>query len=655
MNNKQKLAKAIKLVEEGNIPDYFEFMQSEVGENGTSEVDKKANLSLLQNTVIEGKESVAFANRLILLARTFFDEQATKDRKDLLEGLANRYEKRLNKKLEETLFQNIEVDLEYTTEGTSKKHVETYFIEKEAKPTGDFEKLFSRYLNELKSLLILGNAGSGKTVLLLKIGKELVKLAKKDALYPLPVLVNLASWRNEEQDFKTWLASVLVFSAGESEISKDYAKELAAENNLLLLLDGLDEIPEAHRNSCLEAFKQYAIEINNNRADYPEWVICSRKNEYKQIEKDAFVKASVLFKPLTDEKIQTTLHILAKDKNMAAQALLTKIAANSDITEHFRTAFEFHLALKMANDDNFRADNLIADFIDKELKEITPDYPKAKHYLSFLAKKMKETKKGITFELADMQPSWLREKILFIYVVRLTFTTLYSFSLSILYSFFIASFFWCISMLLGEIIDKVEKKLDKTGNRFNRMIAPQEIMILNTNKYNFNKIKIVIIIRLLVSVTLYLICLPMLIISKEHDTFLYLIVIFTINLIFIEIFYIPKRNIIIEKSYKRLYSPLFFNFLQWIFPIFIFLYTCTSINKNIYSLYLIICVFVATTLNNVFCEHFILRFLLFLETKIPLRYRTFLNKVSQTGILEKDGGQWRFRHQLLQDALVSSS
>jgi hypothetical protein len=27
------------------------------------------------------------------------------------------------------------------------------------------------------------------------------------------------------------------------------------------------------------------------------------------------------------------------------------------------------------------------------------------------------------------------------------------------------------------------------------------------------------------------------------------------------------------------------------------------------------------------------------------------NNLLQTGILEKDGGQWRFRHQLLQDAL----
>jgi hypothetical protein len=627
MNNKQKLAKAIKLVEEGNIPDYFEFMQSEVGENGTLEVDKKANLSLLQNTVIEGKESVAFANRLILLARTFFDEQATKDRKDLLEGLANRYEKRLNKKLEETLFQNIEVDLEYTTEGTSKKHVETYFIEKEAKPAGDFEKLFSRYLNELKSLLILGNAGSGKTVLLLKIGKELVKLAKKDALYPLPVLVNLASWRNDEKDFKTWLESVLVFSAGESGISKDYAKDLVKENNLLLLLDGLDEIPEEHRNSCLEAFKQYATEVNNNRKYYPEWVMCSRKNEYKQIEKDAFVQASVLFKPLTDEKIQATLHTLAKDKNMAAQALLTKIAANADITEHFRTAFEFHLALKMANEENFRADNLVEDFIDKELKEVTPDYSKAKHYLSFLAKKMMRTKKRITFELIDMQPSWLEKKWKF----RVSIGFFLGFIGGLMsglvwgllwgaFSGLILGVFW--GVIAGFSFGGISGLFDGLVDEY---ITVQEIRQFDWKPTPTNKLG--------ESLKIYLI----------------------IDII--------KRKVNYN-LYQQLYIPFVLDFLQYVFIIlvcvlafyivffqgdfFMILWWCY---RQVIGIALSLALLLSPLL-----QHFILRFLLWQEGKIPLRWVSLLNKLDEkTGILEKDGGQWRFRHQLLQDALASSS
>jgi len=44
-----------------------------------------------------------------------------------------------------------------------------------------------------------------------------------------------------------------------------------------------------------------------------------------------------------------------------------------------------------------------------------------------------------------------------------------------------------------------------------------------------------------------------------------------------------------------------------------------------------------------------LRIALSLEKKAPLKYVQFLEATTKARILEKDGGQWRFRHQLLQD------
>ena len=48
-------------------------------------------------------------------------------------------------------------------------------------------------------------------------------------------------------------------------------------------------------------------------------------------------------------------------------------------------------------------------------------------------------------------------------------------------------------------------------------------------------------------------------------------------------------------------------------------------------------------------QHFILRIALALEKKAPLKYVKFLNSATEVRILEKDGGYWRFRHQLIQD------
>ncbi|WP_460972240.1 hypothetical protein, partial [Spirosoma migulaei] len=53
--------------------------------------------------------------------------------------------------------------------------------------------------------------------------------------------------------------------------------------------------------------------------------------------------------------------------------------------------------------------------------------------------------------------------------------------------------------------------------------------------------------------------------------------------------------------------------------------------------------------------NFTLRVLLWREKAIPFFLRSFLNTVAdKTGLVEIDGVQWRFRHQLIQDELSKS-
>ncbi|MDQ1590278.1 MAG: hypothetical protein QOG71_905 [Pyrinomonadaceae bacterium] len=53
--------------------------------------------------------------------------------------------------------------------------------------------------------------------------------------------------------------------------------------------------------------------------------------------------------------------------------------------------------------------------------------------------------------------------------------------------------------------------------------------------------------------------------------------------------------------------------------------------------------------NTPLLKHAVLRVCLTLEGATPLRYADFLSYATELRILEKDGGQWRFRHQILQD------
>jgi hypothetical protein len=47
-------------------------------------------------------------------------------------------------------------------------------------------------------------------------------------------------------------------------------------------------------------------------------------------------------------------------------------------------------------------------------------------------------------------------------------------------------------------------------------------------------------------------------------------------------------------------------------------------------------------------RHMVLRICLRAESAMPLRYASFLNYGADLRLLERDGGQWRFRHHILQ-------
>jgi hypothetical protein len=59
--------------------------------------------------------------------------------------------------------------------------------------------------------------------------------------------------------------------------------------------------------------------------------------------------------------------------------------------------------------------------------------------------------------------------------------------------------------------------------------------------------------------------------------------------------------------------------------------------------------FIVAAMHSPFFFHIILRFCFYFEGDMPMRYVDFLKYATNRRILENDGGQWRFRHKILQD------
>ena len=127
---------------------------------------------------------------------------------------------------------------------------------------GEIAKTFERV--PTRRLVVLGEPGAGKTMLLIRL--LLALLENRPPGGPVPVLFPLASWDPPRQDLYTWIAQEL---AQDHPALRDpvpptapqggagtQARALLEQRLILPILDGLDELPQAVRARALHAINQ---------------------------------------------------------------------------------------------------------------------------------------------------------------------------------------------------------------------------------------------------------------------------------------------------------------------------------------------------------------------------------------------------------------
>lgn len=138
----------------------------------------------------------------------------------------------------------------------------------------DIAQLFGRLPSH--RLVILGDAGAGKSVLVIKLAREL--LADRDATTLVPVIVPASAW-DPGTDLPDWIAGQLCRSLpGLAQRVRDATGKVVtlayalATDKVLPIIDGLDEMPAAERTRAI-------IQINDFGSDVP-LVLTSRPSEY---------------------------------------------------------------------------------------------------------------------------------------------------------------------------------------------------------------------------------------------------------------------------------------------------------------------------------------------------------------------------------------
>ncbi len=151
-----------------------------------------------------------------------------------------------------------------------------------------------------RQLLILGKPGAGKTTMMLDLAQALAERARIDNTEPIPVLVNLSSWKDPKLPIVDWLVGELKEKYG---LRQDLAKQWIQTNQLLPLLDGLDEVAPQNQQACAKAINAW---LTGELEQRPCGVlICCRREEFEQVVQQPLnLYGAIYLQPLTPAQIK---------------------------------------------------------------------------------------------------------------------------------------------------------------------------------------------------------------------------------------------------------------------------------------------------------------------------------------------------------------
>jgi hypothetical protein len=287
--------------------------------------------------------------------------------------------------------------------------------EQESHPILPGKKIVEIFGETDRALLILGAPGSGKTITLLELARDLIARAEADPAQPIPVVFNLSAWAERRQPLTEWMTDELSLKY---QIPRKIGRKWLENNDILPLLDGLDEAQAEHRADCVEAINAFYGEHS-----LAGIAVCSRHEEYSLLKAKLKLGSAILIQSLNDEQVTDYLasfgtKLAGLYKALKLDAVLKELAASPLMLGVMSLAYvdvslEDVLRGKLESVEA-RRKHLFDAYVERMFKRkgadkrYTPE--QTMRCLTWLAQGLK-THKQTVFLIEGLQPSWLKGRM----------------------------------------------------------------------------------------------------------------------------------------------------------------------------------------------------------------------------------------------------
>lgn len=258
-----------------------------------------------------------------------------------------------------------------------------------------------------RTLLILGEPGAGKTTTLLQLTQDLIDRAERDAEQLIPVVLNLSSWAGN-QKIADWVVEEL---NKKYQVPRKIGQPWVEQQQVLLLLDGLDEVQAEYREACVEALNAFQQQYSS------EMVVCSRIKDYEALSNRLNFQSAIYLRSLTSAQISYYLDSLNTDLSGLKQLLLE----DASLRELARSPLMLNIMVLayqgVAAEDvsevlvvEERRRQLFNAYIERMLQQRPGEHyseTEAIGWLSWLAKQLMRQSQAV-FLIEQLQPTWLQ-------------------------------------------------------------------------------------------------------------------------------------------------------------------------------------------------------------------------------------------------------